>query len=410
VTALISEAPSLRELRLANCIRITDNAFINLPSGVTFDGLRILDLTNCMEIQDVGVQKIVEAAPRLRNLVLNKCRRITDRAISAITRLGKNLHYIHLGHCSQITDAGLQQLIRQCNRIRYIDLANCTNLTDLSVTQLAQLPRLKRVGLVKCGNITDVSILALASPRQSNGQIPPSPSFATPSSLERVHLSYCTSLTLNGIGALLNNCPRISHLSLTGIQAFLREDLLCFCRDAPLNFTEHQRDMFCVFSGAGVGRLRSFLNDQAQAARAAAGNDDGDIEMRDAPDPPALLAIPRPIAPFRAIPTAMPPPPSSQASSSRIRLPMASPLRPQSLPNVLVPLPGSQVMHPHDLPPLTIPLSNQLLDPQSPTLDQPLSVDEGEEFQFPLDGFALEQLDSESQSSDPTPVAQQMNP
>lgn len=67
-----------------------------------------------------------------------------------------------------------------------------------------------------------------------------------------------------GIHALLNNCPRLTHLSLTGVQAFLRDDLLVYCREAPPEFNEHQRDVFCVFSGVGVQRLRAFLNTNSQ--------------------------------------------------------------------------------------------------------------------------------------------------
>ncbi|KAF2837740.1 RNI-like protein [Patellaria atrata CBS 101060] len=259
VTALLSEGRQLRELRLAHCLRITDQAFLNLPHDTIYESLRILDLTDCGELYDASVQKIVQAAPRLRNLVLAKCRNLTDRAVIAITRLGKNLHFIHLGHCARLTDAGVVQLVKLCNRIRYIDLACCTNLTDNSIQQLATLPKLKRIGLVKCTNITDRSILALAKPKQAgqNGQM-------SPSSLERVHLSYCTLLTLAGIHALLNNCPRLTHLSLTGVQAFLREDLLVYCRDAPPEFNDHQRDVFCVFSGGGVDRLRKYLNSDAE--------------------------------------------------------------------------------------------------------------------------------------------------
>lgn len=44
------------------------------------------------------------------------------------------------------------------------------------------------------------------------------------------------------------------------MQAFLRDDLLSFCRDAPPEFNDHQRDVFCVFSGHGVARLRDHLN------------------------------------------------------------------------------------------------------------------------------------------------------
>ncbi|TKA80956.1 SCF E3 ubiquitin ligase complex F-box protein grrA [Cryomyces minteri] len=257
VTALVSEGRQLRELRLAHCTRITDNAFLNLPLETVFESLRILDLTDCGELQDSGVQKIVTAAPRLRNLVLAKCRQITDRAVFAITKLGKNLHYIHLGHCARITDAGVNQLVRQCNRIRYIDLACCSSLTDNSVQQLATLPKLKRIGLVKCGQITDRSITALAKPKAVGHGV------LSASSLERVHLSYCTNLTLAGIHALLNNCPHLTHLSLTGVAAFLREDLIVFCREAPPEFNDHQRDVFCVFSGNGVNRLREYLNVEA---------------------------------------------------------------------------------------------------------------------------------------------------
>jgi F-box and leucine-rich repeat protein GRR1 len=48
---------------------------------------------------------------------------------------------------------------------------------------------------------------------------------------------------------------------LTGVQAFLRSDLEQFCREAPPEFTDHQRQVFCVFSGQGVGNLRRYLND-----------------------------------------------------------------------------------------------------------------------------------------------------
>ncbi|KAI9833017.1 MAG: hypothetical protein M1819_003849 [Sarea resinae] len=258
VTALISKGRHLRELRLAHCSLITDEAFLNLPDERTYESLRILDLTNCEQLRDEAISKIVTAAPRLRNLVLAKCRQLTDRAIMSITRLGKNLHYVHLGHCQHITDTAVVQLVKSCNRIRYIDLACCHRLTDTSVQQLATLPKLRRIGLVKCQAITDRSILALAKAKPG-----PQGGVLAASSLERVHLSYCVHLTLQGIHALLNHCPRLTHLSLTGVQAFLREELTVFCREAPPEFNEHQRDVFCVFSGDGVKRLRNYLNQEA---------------------------------------------------------------------------------------------------------------------------------------------------
>ncbi|KXJ92590.1 hypothetical protein Micbo1qcDRAFT_117979, partial [Microdochium bolleyi] len=253
ITALMARGQSLRELRLAMCEKIDDTAFLNLPPFKVYEHLRILDLTSCARLTDRAVERIIDAAPRLRNLVLAKCGNITDTAVYAISKLSKNLHYVHLGHCRNITDDGVKRLVASCNRIRYIDLGCCTHLTDDSVTRLATLPKLKRIGLVKCTNITDNSMYALARAnhrarqrRDHHGNFVPN-DYHT-SSLERVHLSYCINLTLPSIIKLLNCCPKLTHLSLTGVNAFLREDLEKFCRDAPADFNEHQRSVFCVFS------------------------------------------------------------------------------------------------------------------------------------------------------------------
>lgn len=195
ITDLLAHGRQLRELRVNHCVLITDHAFLELPKTLTFESLRILDLTGCVQLHDEAVEKIIDSSPRLRNLVLAKCREITDRAVIAITKLGKNLHYIHLGHCGNITDEAVIQLVKLCNRIRYIDLACCGRLTDASVTQLAQLPKLRRIGLVKCHAISDGSIFALA---KASRQRPAKP--AAPSLLERVHLSYCLHLTLGVSG------------------------------------------------------------------------------------------------------------------------------------------------------------------------------------------------------------------
>ncbi|OKL60306.1 SCF E3 ubiquitin ligase complex F-box protein grrA [Talaromyces atroroseus] len=199
VTALLSFLRNMREVCLAHCVEIDDSAFLKLPPNSLFETLRVLDLTACERIRDDAIERITDTAPRLRHLVLNKY---------------------------------------------------------ASVQQLATLPKLKRIGLVKCQAITDWSILALARSRAA-------PHHIGSSCLERVHLSYCVNLTMEGIHALLNYCPRLTHLSLTGVQAFLHEDLTAFCRDAPSEFTQQQREVFCVFSGDGVVKLRDYLNRNA---------------------------------------------------------------------------------------------------------------------------------------------------
>lgn len=216
VTELLSHGQALRELRLANCELISDDAFLSLPNDRVYEHLRILDLSSCVQLTDNAIDRIISVAPRLRNLVLAKCRNITDNAVLSIAKLGKNLHYVHLGHCSQITDEAVKVLVQSCNRIRYIDLGCCVHLTDDSVTRLATLPKLKRVGLVKCSNITDDSVIALAKANQRHRQRRDAygrvieNQYYSYSSLERVHLSYCTNLTIRVRRETFKNNPMSS--------------------------------------------------------------------------------------------------------------------------------------------------------------------------------------------------------
>lgn len=69
---------------------------------------------------------------------------------------------------------------------------------------------------------------------------------------------------LQSILRLLNSCPRLTHLSLTGVSSFQRDDFTPFCRQAPPEFTQHQRDVFCVFSGNMVSSFRHYLNSDPQ--------------------------------------------------------------------------------------------------------------------------------------------------
>jgi F-box and leucine-rich repeat protein GRR1 len=209
VSVLLTRAVHLRELRLAFCKQITNDAFMNLHLDRSFDSLRILDLTACEHLTDMAVRQVIELAPKLRNLVLAKCNKITDLAVMAIARLGKNLHYVHLGHCINITDSSIKRLIGSCNRIRYIDLACCNKLTDESIQLLATLPKLRRIGLVKCIQVTDASIMALAKAQPRSG----SRLALGASSLERVHLSYCERLTIQV------RCPFLSRSLTNGHRA-----------------------------------------------------------------------------------------------------------------------------------------------------------------------------------------------
>lgn len=247
---IFSQLECLKEFKISKNSNITYECLESSVHGsiVSLDRLRILDFTQCSNITDKAIVKLMKLAPKLRNVVLSKCSSITDISLSAIATLSKNLHYIHLGHCSNITDVGAKELIKSCYRLQYIDLACCNQLTNETIVELSRLPKLRRIGLVKCNQITDEGILALADNAKNSED-----------TLERIHLSYCVNLTIYPISRLLRACPKLTHISLTGISQFLRPDITQFCREPPSEFNPHQKSIFCVFSGEGVKLLKDHL-------------------------------------------------------------------------------------------------------------------------------------------------------
>lgn len=217
----------IRDLKLNLCGAIGDECFAELIRD-ELPALRSIDLTGCSRITDTSIYHIVNAASKLRSLSLTRCINLTDRGIVQISRLGKYLHHLHLGHCSNLTDRSVIFLVKYCSRLRYIDLACCYNLTDAAVVALSGLARVKRIGLVKCNSVTNHGILTLAN----------APAIQV--SLERIHLSYCTQLTLESVSRLLDVCPLLTHISLTGVLDFLRNDLIRFCRPPPADFNQPQ--------------------------------------------------------------------------------------------------------------------------------------------------------------------------
>lgn len=245
---LFMKLPQLREFRITNNLQITDKIFLELAKSLDqLPALRLVDLSSCENITDKTIEKLVSLAPKLRNIFLGKCSRITDASLFSLAKLGKNLQTVHFGHCFNITDQGVRILVQSCPRIQYVDFACCTNLTNRTLYELSDLSKLKRIGLVKCSQMTDEGLLNMLSLRGRND------------CLERVHLSYCANLSIYPIYELLMACPRLSHLSLTAVPSFLRPDITAFCRPAPSDFSENQRQIFCVFSGKGVHKLRQYL-------------------------------------------------------------------------------------------------------------------------------------------------------
>lgn len=252
--ALLANCTSLRDLRIDGSSALSAQGFdltgVRLVTP-RLDTLRALSLSMCAQLNDTAIAHLVQIAPRVRHLNISKCPLITDKAVGLIAQTyNHGLHYLHLGHCIKITDCAVAFIAESCSRLTFFDAANCANLTDASLAFLAKMPRLRRIGVVKCNEIGAAGVMAL-SVRPEGAE--------TSSPIERLHLSYCSSISIQSIKMVLDACPRLVHLSLTGVRAFMQTDIMQLSRPPPSELNEHQRQVFCVFSGTGIHHLRDAL-------------------------------------------------------------------------------------------------------------------------------------------------------
>ena len=66
-----------------------------------FEHVRYLDMTGLIHLTDAAMEGIVSTMPNIRNLVLAKCHNLTDDALISISKLGRHIHFLHLGHVSK---------------------------------------------------------------------------------------------------------------------------------------------------------------------------------------------------------------------------------------------------------------------------------------------------------------------
>jgi hypothetical protein len=118
--------------------------------------LTAVDLTNCVDISDVGILALNPLAGTLQILNLSNCRGITDQAMAW---LPGDLRCLYVNECEQITDVGVTQLPRQ-PELRELGVRSCA-ITDAGVKSFASLVQLEFLDVAGCNSITDDGIRAL---------------------------------------------------------------------------------------------------------------------------------------------------------------------------------------------------------------------------------------------------------
>ncbi|KAL3853208.1 hypothetical protein ACJMK2_016766 [Sinanodonta woodiana] len=219
----IGACPELNHIYMTDCQRLTD---ASLKAIADCKQLVVVNFADCVRITVKGVRQLVEGqcAPSLRELNLTNCIRVSDLAMLHITKRCPNLTYLSICYCEHITESGIEMLgqtkltsldISGCNcgetglsalgnnqRLRDVILSECVAITDLGLQKFAQSCKdLERLDISHCSNITDGAIKNLAFCCRN---------------INYLNLSGCQLITDLSIQYLSGVCHYLMHLDISG--------------------------------------------------------------------------------------------------------------------------------------------------------------------------------------------------
>ncbi|WCJ40423.1 RNI-like superfamily protein [Euphorbia peplus] len=198
-------AKNLCEIHLSNSF-ISDE-FLCLVAEARIP-LGKLSLSHCYNFTSVGLLCLVCRFPNLVYLDVEGANFLTDESVIELSRLLRRLFLINLNSCSKLTSVSLFALLGNCRFLEDIEMER----TNLGVEEysgdLTINPRIKNLKLVGNNSMSDECLekIGLCCPN-----------------LELLDVSYCPTITEEGIIAVLRNCNGVTHLEMNrcmGIKNF----------------------------------------------------------------------------------------------------------------------------------------------------------------------------------------------
>jgi len=116
------------------CVHLTNQVAVSLSR---LPQLIDLDLSDCNNLGDAGLQSILRGLPLLQNLSLQHCAHITDSgALSCCFTHAANSHCWHMGMFGQNASAMLSTMLLVCFAL--VCLEHCIDLRLVSLTVTAR--------------------------------------------------------------------------------------------------------------------------------------------------------------------------------------------------------------------------------------------------------------------------------
>mmetsp|Transcript_3546 Transcript_3546/g.5520 ORF Transcript_3546/g.5520 Transcript_3546/m.5520 type:complete len:1201 (+) Transcript_3546:1755-5357(+) len=182
VRAVCSNCWYLQNLNLEDIFLLKDDAFW---FSATRDGrraanenmltsLQVLNLTDCSNFTDRGIDGLAERCRKLDELTLRGCDKLSDQGLKFLsdpthstasdTPMCDTIHKLNLAYCTGLTGPGILSMLTACATLEDLDLSGLATIaTDSFVHSVSRtVPTLQRLTLHKCLLLTDAVLCSLA--------------------------------------------------------------------------------------------------------------------------------------------------------------------------------------------------------------------------------------------------------
>ncbi|XP_036961772.1 dynein regulatory complex subunit 6 isoform X2 [Acanthopagrus latus] len=152
--------PFVIHLNLRGCTSL------NLPSLKYISecrNLQDLNVSECFNVTDLMLQRIVEGCPCLLYLNLS-CTLITNKTLRELSRNCLNLQFLSLAYCYRFTDEGCMYLAtgKGCCNLLHLNLSGCTQMTVNGFRYISEgCPSLKEIVIDDMPTLSDSCVSAL---------------------------------------------------------------------------------------------------------------------------------------------------------------------------------------------------------------------------------------------------------
>jgi F-box/leucine-rich repeat protein 2/20 len=157
--------PRIKSLHLACNSFLRDESIKNFAS--IFPNLQLLDLNNCYDISEEGINQILRRCCNIRHLNLSFCLEVKlhgmnfeapklkvlnlsytsvdDETLYVISKNCPGLLQLLLESCNNVTNKGVKHVFENCTQLREIDLGYCYKVFVNFVTLVFSRPSLRKI-------------------------------------------------------------------------------------------------------------------------------------------------------------------------------------------------------------------------------------------------------------------------